>query len=120
LKLLIDENLPPESVAIFREVGFHGVFHVNQIKKHYRQSIKDAVLRKYALYKGYVILSRDDDFVSSWVSRKVPEKLVYVYFDGKKEGLIHLFKIYASTLLVLLETESLIEISKKGIRVPFA
>ena len=118
MKFLIDENLPIELVDIFKDSGKR-VFHINQIKRDGKERVPDSTLRKYAIYRDYVIVTKDFDFVDSWRSRKVPEKIVFVHHQGSKTELINLFEKYIEEIYGLLGKYDFLEISKKGIRLPF-
>ena len=74
MKFIIDENLSPVVSAIFRSHSLNA-FHVNEMKSKKKQRVIDDQLRRLTIQKGYVIVTKDDDFVKSYVSRKVPDKL---------------------------------------------
>lgn len=117
MRFLIDENLPVEIEDHFKK--YAEAVHVNRLKSFSRQSIKDYQLRRYALHKKYIIVTRDDDFVKSWVSRKVPEKLIFIYYDGKKEKLLNFLTPHITIVIRLIRDFDFIEVSEKGVRLPF-
>ena len=117
MKILIDENLPVVLEELFRE--FADAIHVNHLKSYSRQRIKDHQLRRLALFKDYVIITRDDDFVRSWVSRKAPEKVIFVSIEGKKEKILNGIIPYLSLLVELIHQFDFIELNKFGMRLPF-
>ncbi len=118
MKFLIDENLPSELADIFTREGVR-CFHINRIKKDDRERIPDSILRKYAIYRDYIIVTKDFDFVNSWRSRKVPDKMIFVHHQDSKAELIRIFKHHIREILKLLKKYDFLELSKKGIRLPF-
>lgn len=116
---IIDENLSPEVAEVFREQGLNA-YHVNQLKSHSKQRVIDDQLRSLSIQKGYVIITKDDDFVHSYVNRKVPEKLVFVYGLEKKESLIARLQALAIRLPDLLVSHDFIEITQDKVNFPFS
>ena len=116
MKFLIDENLPYSFTAIFSRLGH--TIHVKDLKRTAGHSISDSIINKISLYKDYVVVTRDDDFVKSHVARKIPDKLIYIYHAGKKKELENLMESHISILIGLLSKADLVEISKKGVRLP--
>lgn len=89
MKFLVDENLPPVLVEKIRQSGFEAR-HVNDFGN--TSSISDNALRKLSLHKDWIIITRDYDFVRSYINRKVPEKLVYVYNLQSRSAIIESFE----------------------------
>ena len=119
MKFIVDENLPPALAEILRTHSLNAV-HVNEMKTRKKQRVIDDQLRRLAIQKSYVIITKDDDFVKSYVSRKVPEKLVYIYGLDEKEPLLSRIKEVAPQLSSLLASHDFIEINDHEIRVPFS
>ena len=119
MKFIIDENLTPEIAVLFREYGLNA-YHVNEMKSHNKQRVIDDQLRRLSIQKGYVIVTKDDDFVSSFVSRKVPEKMVFIFGLDKKGSLLSRMKEVILQLSSLIETHDFIEINEQEIRFPLS
>ena len=119
MKFIIDENLSPQVSAIFRTHGLDA-YHINEMKAHQKQRVIDDQLRRLSIQKGYIIVTKDDDFVKSFVSRKVPEKMVFIYGLNEKEPLLSRIKEVAPQLSALLETHDFIEVNENEIRFPFS
>jgi predicted nuclease of predicted toxin-antitoxin system len=81
--------------------------------------ILDDQLMFLSINKCFIIITKDDDFVKSWVSRKVPEKLIFIYHNGKKDELIQLFRAQIDLVLQLIMEFDFIELNENGIRLPF-
>ncbi|WP_420318799.1 DUF5615 family PIN-like protein [Ekhidna sp.] len=119
MKFIIDENISPQVADIFRSHGLQA-FHINEMKSHKNQRVVDDQLRRLTIQKGYIIVTKDDDFVKSYVSRKVPEKLVFIYGINEKEPLLARMQEVVPQLSALLETHDFIEIKPNEIRLPFS
>jgi predicted nuclease of predicted toxin-antitoxin system len=118
LIFLIDENLSPKLVGLHGDI--HKAIHINQLKPHKKATIKDDLIRKLSLNQSFVLVTKDDDFVKSWVDRKVPEKLIYVYdnFDGLDQLMESYHKSIPRLEAMIIEYDFL-EFSNQGIRTPF-
>lgn len=119
MKFIIDENLTPELADLFRDQHLNA-YHVNELKANQKQLVIDDQLRRLAIQKGYVIVTKDDDFVKSYVSRKVPDKMVYIHGLDKKESLLSRMKEVIPQIESLLETHDFLEVNEKEIRFPFS
>jgi len=119
LTLILDENLTPDLVAIFQKSGLKA-YHVNQLKSHAKQRIIDDQLRRLTIQKGYILITKDDDFVRSYVSRKVPNKMVFLHGLDTKEELIRRVTQIAPQLARLIEHYDFIEVNSDTIKFPFS
>lgn len=118
MKFLIDENLSPEVSVIFRNSGLEA-YHVNELKAYKNQRVKDDQLRHLALFKQYIIVTKDDDFVRSYVSRKVPEKMIFIYGMDDKPKLLGRIEECLQELVRLIRNYDFIEVNENEIRLPF-
>ena len=119
MKFIIDENLSPELTSIFSDAGLEA-YHINEMKAHSKQRILDDQLRRLTIQKGYIIVTKDDDFVKSYVSRKVPEKLIFIYGLNKKESLLKRMQEVVSQLKELVLIHDFIEINTVEVRFPLS
>ncbi|WP_436516199.1 DUF5615 family PIN-like protein [Ekhidna sp. To15] len=115
---IIDENLTPDLADLFRSAGLN-VAHVNEIKANQKQRIIDDQLRRLAIQKGYIIVTKDDDFVKSYVSREVPERMIFIYGLDRKETLLIRMKEVLPQIETLMSKHNFIEINESEIRFPF-
>lgn len=118
-KFIIDENISPEIATLFKQAGLEA-YHVNELKGHQKQRITDDQLRRLTLQKGYIIVTKDDDFVKSYVSREVPEKLIFLHGLDNKESLIKRMATVIPKIIQLIEEHNFIEINENEIRFPFS
>lgn len=119
MKYIIDENLPPELAIMFRNYDLVA-FHINEMKAHSKHRVTDDQIRRVSLRNGSVIVTRDDDFVKSFVSRKVPEKLIYLYGFDRKETLMVRIEEVVSQLEKWIANHDFVEINPKEVRFPFS
>ena len=119
MKFLIDENLTPDLVKLFLEKGLNA-YHVNELKGRKSQRIIDDQLRRLTLNRNYIIMTKDDDFVKSFVDRKVPEKLIYIIRLDQKEAILHRMEDIVGELPDLMELHDFIEINPTELRFPFS
>ncbi|MEO9484502.1 MAG: DUF5615 family PIN-like protein [Ekhidna sp.] len=119
MKFLVDENLSPELADLFRKLSLDA-YHVNELKSNSRQRVIDDQLRRLAIRKGYVIVTKDDDFVKSYVSREVPEKMIFIYGLDKKELLLTRMQEVIPQLEPLLRIHNFIEVNESEVRFPFS
>ncbi len=118
MKFIIDENLTPELAEMFRSFGLNAA-HVNEMKINQKQRVLDDQLRRLAIQKGYVIVTKDDDFVKSYVSREVPERMVFIHGMESKNLLLTRMKEVIPQLWELLQSYNFIEVNALEIKFPF-
>ena len=119
LTFIIDENITPDAVNIFKEAGLIA-YHVNELKKHSKQRIVDDQLRRLNLQKRYVLVTKDDDFVHSFVNRKVPDKLIFLYGMDSKATLIKRLTPLVAEIADLISQHDFIEINPGEVKFPFS
>ena len=118
MKFIIDENITPDVLPLFLSAGLTAI-HVNQLKKEKGVSIKDHQLRRLAIHQDWIIVTKDDDFVKSFVSRKVPEKLVFIVGLDEKKKLMERMKAITPNLKFLLMKHDFLEINELELKMPF-
>ena len=118
MKFLIDENITPDVVPIFKDCGL-AAYHINELKSHKDQRVVDDQLRRLSIQKGYIIVTKDDDFVGSFVNRKVPDKVVFLYGMQSKELVLERIRELVPRLKKWIEDHDFIEITETTVRFPF-
>lgn len=116
MKFLIDENLPPVLAEFIRHSGFEAR-HVNDFGSEL--PISDDALRRFALHKNWIVVTKDDDFVKSYVSRKIPEKLIYVFDFHDKKSIMKAFKLRWIQLVDAISNGELVEINPEELKIHF-
>lgn len=116
MKFLIDENLPPALADMVRQSGFEAR-HANEYAN--TQPISDNAFRRLSLHHGWIIITRDDDFVKSYLSRKVPEKLVFVYGLSSRSDILSAFEKHWQAIVLGMAHYELIELNPSGLKYHF-
>ncbi len=112
--LLIDENLPPALSRVLDSAGFR----CYTISDRLGHGAKDPRIRRYMLWKGIAaIMTRDHDFVSSYLSSELPEKVIFVDGDMTRNKILAWMAENKHSLKNALKDHSLIEISPEGMRI---
>lgn len=119
MKYVIDENLTPDLADLFRSYGLNAA-HVNEIKSNQNQRVADDQLRRLAIQKGYVIVTKDDDFVKSYVNREVPKRMIYIYGMNDKQVLLNRMQQVIPQLESSIYKHAFIEVNESEIRFPFS
>ena len=116
---IIDENVSPDAVSIFQDQGLEA-YHINQLKSHSEQRVIDDQIRRLSIRKGYVIVTKDDDFVHSYVDKKVPNKLIFLYGLNTKPKVIARLNQVVDKLEEWLTHHDFIEVRPEEVRFPFS
>lgn len=119
MTFIIDENITPELVPIFRKRQLHA-YHINELKSYSSQKVNDNQIRRLSIQKGYIIVTRDDDFVKSHVNRKVPEKMIYLYGLDSKPILLERMDSLAIQLENWVNKHGFIEVQQESVNFPFS
>ena len=115
-KFLVDENLSPQLSKILKEAGYDS-FHINESKGD-RLRILDSEISAFATEQKLVVITSDHDFVRSYFRRGIPSKLVFFHGVHSNHGQTNILRENLSELVEMIKTNSLLEISEKGVRVP--
>jgi predicted nuclease of predicted toxin-antitoxin system len=75
MKFLVDAQLPRRLVALLREYG-HDAIHTLDLPQGNQST--DAFIITVADREDRIVISKDDDFVSSFLLRRTPRKLLLV------------------------------------------
>ena len=115
VRYLIDENLPPDLAEIFIRNGLVAS-HVNDIISNI--PVKDSAIRRLSLNRDMVLITKDDDFVKSYVSRAVPERLIFVFGNFRKAEILQTFNEHFEKIITLSKQYNLVEVNKKSVKAP--
>lgn len=80
MRFLVDAQLPPSLVELWREHG-HEAAHVFDTLPY---NARDHVIWPFALTGGYVVVTKDEDF-AEWSRLRQPAPPVGVAADRKRE-----------------------------------
>lgn len=114
---LVDENLPLKIPQTLREKGLQA-YHVKESPQPANRSISDREIRHFLQGKDAVLITKDRDFVDSYLAQNIPDKLIFVYGEVTSSYLDELFQSRHHEILDLLRNYTLIEIGATGLRTP--
>ncbi len=116
MKFLIDEQLPPLLVSWLTEKG-HDTIHATTLSTGER--ISDAFICQRSIDEQRVVITKDEDFSTTYFLKKQPYKLIYITGGNmKNRQLLDMFRANFDALLFRLNTGAdVIEINQSGIKV---
>ena len=113
MKFLIDAQLP-KSLSDFLKLEGYDSVHTIELPK--ANDTQDNEILKICLEEKRVIISKDSDFLESFLLNKSPEKLILVKTGNiKNEELIKLFTLNLQYICLSIKENDLIEINKTDI-----
>lgn len=112
MNFIIDAQLAESLVKVFAD---HDVIHTKSLAEG--NYTKDRAINKLSIKENRVVITKDADFYYSYLSAKIPYKLVLVKLGNiKLKELIAYFEQNKTQLIEILETHSLIILEKSKIR----
>ncbi|MEM7549559.1 MAG: DUF5615 family PIN-like protein [Bacteroidota bacterium] len=118
MKFIIDENISPAVAKLFRNRGLKA-YHINEMKSRNDQQVLDDQIRHLALFKDYIVVTRDHDFVRSFRSRKVPEKVIFIHKLENRNELLERLSNCLKEVVKHIDNHDFIEINSTQVRMPF-
>jgi predicted nuclease of predicted toxin-antitoxin system len=113
MKFIVDAQLP-YYLAKFRKNQGHDVIHANDLPNEDRSS--DYEIRNIADEENRIVISKDSDFIDTYLLFNSPNKLLLVTTGNiKNKDLITLFELNLRELLFLFENYSFVEMSNTEI-----
>lgn len=113
MKFLIDAQLP-KSLSDLLKLEGHDSIHTIELPK--ANDTQDNEILKICLEENRIVISKDADFLESFLINKSPEKLILVKTGNiRNEELLTLFKHNLKYLCTSIEKNDLIEINKTDI-----
>lgn len=115
MRFLVDEQLPALLVDVLTSKG-HDAVHVTTLGSVSQMTDSDIIQR--SVYGDYVVITKDVDFLNSFLIRNKPKKLVYVVTGNiKNKQLLSLFRQLMDALVEQLTIHSVVEIGRTAMRV---
>lgn len=117
MKFLVDEQLPPILAEWLATKGYDAV-HVTSLLTHRR--IPDGYICERSMAEARVVITKDADFLNTYLVKQQPHKLVYVTTGNlKNRELLDLFRAVFERLTDVLEQYNVVEINQKTIKIWF-
>jgi len=113
MKFLIDAQLPYGVALFLRDKGFDAL-HTNDLPD--REHTTDRQIRNISISENRIVITKDYDFIDSFILKKVPEKLLIVTTGNiKNKQLFSLWENNWELIIFLFETHNLIELSNDDV-----
>ena len=113
MKFLIDAQLP-ESLSDFLNGSGHDSIHTLELPA--KNKTGDNIIAQKANDENRIVISKDTDFLESYLLFSKPAKLILVKTGNiKNNDLLQLFKKNLSILVTLMQSANFIEITKTEI-----
>ncbi len=113
MKFLVDEQLPISLVKWLEGQGYN-VIHATSLGKNLR--ISDKEVCKESMLNQRVVISKDIDFLNTYLIRKEPWKLIYLTTGNiSNKVLLELFQSNLSQLIDLLGKVNVVEMNQQNI-----
>ena len=113
MKFLIDAQLPYGVALLLREQGFDAI-HTNDLPD--KEYTKDSQIRSIATEENRIVITKDSDFMDSYILTKKPQKLLIVTTGNiKNKQLFDLWRNNWELILHLFETCNLVELNNNEV-----
>jgi predicted nuclease of predicted toxin-antitoxin system len=115
VKFLIDAQLPRRLARLLESLG-HEALHTLELPEKNRTA--DETLCRLALDGNRIVVTKDTDFVDSFLVRGLPPKLLFVATGNiSNDELLALFRGNLPAITAALEIHTFVEIDRTGINV---
>jgi predicted nuclease of predicted toxin-antitoxin system len=115
VKFLVDAQLPRKLAVLLEAVG-HDAIHTLDLPDKNRTS--DEVLCRLAQTEQRVLVTKDEDFVNSFLLRGLPPKLLFVTTGNiTNKDLLALFHTNSPAILDALASNSFVEIDRNELTI---
>jgi len=113
VKFIVDAQLPKLLSDFLRRNGFDSIHTLELPNKN---ATKDKEIIEIAGKENRVVISKDVDFLESFLLKSIPEKLVMVKTGNiPNEDLIQIFYNNLNIIIEMIERSNLLEISKTDV-----
>lgn len=110
MKFLLDAQLPVRVARRLREAGY-GTIHTRELPQ--QNATWDSIINSISIQEERVVITKDSDFVDSFLTMQQPYKLLLVTTENiKNADLEILFTTNLSLSVGLLSQHSYIELSR--------
>lgn len=112
-KFLVDAQLPKRLSAFIASCGFDTIHTLDLPDKN---ATSDNDLKTISIIDNRVLITKDDDFLQSFLIEKKPAKLILIRTGNiHNKDLIAIFEAAISVLVKMISSHSLIEITRTEI-----
>jgi predicted nuclease of predicted toxin-antitoxin system len=113
VKFIVDAQLPKSLSDFFKEKGYDSI-HTLELPE--RNRTKDSQIIKRSLREKRIIISKDSDFLNSFLLKSEPSKLIMVKTGNiPNKALLKIFNDHFNTIIEMISKSNLVEISPTDI-----
>ncbi|WP_114782758.1 DUF5615 family PIN-like protein [Botryobacter ruber] len=113
MKFLVDAQLPK---ALSDFINYKGIVSIHILELPDKNKTQDGYITRLATDEHFIVITKDADFLESYVLKKEPPKLLIVRTGNiRNSELIHLFDKNLELIVRLFSEHSLVEMSKTEI-----
>ncbi|RNI28629.1 DUF5615 family PIN-like protein [Rufibacter latericius] len=113
MKFIVDAQLP-KTLSDF--IKSKGVDSIHTLELPDKNKTQDGYITQLASEQQFIVITKDADFLESYVLRKEPPKLLLIKTGNiRNSELMDLFEKHIGMIVDLFQTHSLIEVSKTEI-----
>jgi len=111
LKFIVDAQLPKSLSELLQSIGLDSIHTLDLPEKN---KTTDKEVTRIAMQESRVVITKDNDFLTSYLVKKEPKQLVIVSTGNvTNSDLLKLFELNISKMLDLLKHNQVIEINQK-------
>lgn len=113
MKFIVDAQLPKSLSDFLNQKGFDS-YHTLDLPD--RNKTKDSQIAKLANEEGRIVISKDIDFLESFIVRSEPQKLIIIKTGNiSNRHLLQIFENNLEALIQMISRSNLLEISRTEI-----
>lgn len=113
MKFLVDAQLPIRLARLLQEAG-HDALHTRELPQ--QNATPDSIINSLSVQQERVVITKDSDFVDSFLTMQQPYKLLLVTTGNiKNSDLEALFAANLPLIVDLLSQHSYIELSRDSV-----
>jgi len=109
MKFIVDAQLPNKIAIFLTKKGFDAI-HTNDLPD--KERTKDSQIRNISVAEERIVITKDSDFMDSYILTKIPEKLLIVTTGNiKNKQMFELLENNWELIVKLFETCNLVELN---------
>ncbi len=110
MKYIIDAQISYKIAIYLNQIGYD-IIHTNDFPN--KEFTTDKEIRELSKSQNRIVISKDSDFLDSYLIKKIPEKILLITTGNTKNiELKELFKIYFEKIDLLFEQHFYIEFNQ--------
>ena len=107
MKFIVDAQLPREIARILKNRGFDAI-HTDDLPD--KEKTTDNQIREISVNENRVVISKDSDFIDSYLVKRIPPRLIIITTGNiKNKELFSLFSNNIDQIIELLNSCNLVE-----------